>query len=166
MKKLSESVWGDVRRRAEGRAERKEDDINNANVDGLVLYLKKIYENLHPGKGFYIHGSTTSPALSEVSVPVYYNTETTVEAIWVYMQMYPSSNYIYLSQRFANRCKNTYNKMKDTFDVEMIDEDRGRWHICVSPKDNSSTTNKFFIEVIDFMLANVEEPYKPLLGKE
>ena len=44
MRKLSESVWGDVRRRAEGQAERKEDEIDNLEPDELAEYIKKEYD--------------------------------------------------------------------------------------------------------------------------
>lgn len=43
MKKLSESVWGDVRRRAEGQATRKEDNLDNLSLTGFYDYWKDRY---------------------------------------------------------------------------------------------------------------------------
>ena len=165
MRKLSESVWGDMRRRAEGQADRKEDDINIMDAKGLIAYLKNTYTNLVPGKGFYINGND-SQYYPEVHVPVYYNSTNSVEAMWVYMQIYSSGCYVYLGERFIKRCRIIYEKMKKVFDVDMVDDDHGRWHISVRPKDGSKSTNKFYIQVIDFLLANVEEPYKVILEKK
>lgn len=43
MKKLSESVWGDIRKRAEGNIIRKEDDVNHMNFDTFADYIKDNY---------------------------------------------------------------------------------------------------------------------------
>lgn len=163
--KLAESVWMDIHKQSNGDMERMEDDVNHMDAKGLIAYLKDTYTNLVPEKGFYINGND-SKYYPEVHVPVYYNSTNSVEAMWVYLQMYSSGCYVFLGQRFANRCRTVYEKMKKEFEVDMVDEDNGRWHISVKPKDGSEATNKFYIQVIDFLLANVEEPYKVILEKK
>ena len=44
---IGESAWGDMMRRGSGEEIRKEDDVNNLDVDGLTDYLKKHYEPLN-----------------------------------------------------------------------------------------------------------------------
>ena len=41
---LKESVWGNISKRAEGSVSRKEDDINNLDIDELCNYIKDKYE--------------------------------------------------------------------------------------------------------------------------
>lgn len=162
---INESVWGDMRKRAEGHAERKEDDVNNMDVDGLVKYLNDNYQLLKPEFGLKINGREISGRISEVSVPIYYNSATNANYIRVFMQIYEEHDYVYLHDMFFRICRSTYNKLTDVFDVDMIDEDRGRWHINIAPKDGSKANHKFFIEVLDFLLENANEPYRPILKK-
>ena len=161
---MKESVWMDIHKQSVGDMERMEDDVNHMNAEGLIAYLKSIYTNVS-GKEYFI-GGNDNKYYPEVHVPVYYNSTNSVEGLWVYFQMYSTSGYVYLAKRFANSCRTVYEKMKEEFDVDMVDEDNGRWHISVKPKDGSKSTNKFFIQVIDFLLANVEEPYKVTIEKK
>ena len=46
MKKLSESVWGDIRKKSLGQEARVEADINRFDIIGLCDYLNTAYENL------------------------------------------------------------------------------------------------------------------------
>ena len=43
MRKLSESVWGDIRKKSLGQEERIEDDVNNLNMEGFFDYILKHY---------------------------------------------------------------------------------------------------------------------------
>ena len=43
MKKLSESVWGDIRKKSLGQEERQEDDISNLSIEDFSKYLDSMY---------------------------------------------------------------------------------------------------------------------------
>ena len=164
---VNESVWNDIRKKSLGREERVESSIDHMDVNELIDCLNNKYTYLKPEKNVFINGKD-SPGYPAIRVPVYYDTTNSVVIIWICMQIYSDSTYVYISQSqtFVSRCMSVYNKMKKEFDVDMIDDDdRGRWHISVKPKDGSKSTNSFYIQVIDFLLANVEEPYENLLEK-
>ena len=41
---LKESIWSDIQDRSSGEIERKEDDVNNLDMQGLLEYIQKKYE--------------------------------------------------------------------------------------------------------------------------
>ena len=43
LSKLSESVWGDLRKKSLGKEERLEDDISNLSIEDFSKYLDSMY---------------------------------------------------------------------------------------------------------------------------
>ena len=69
MKRLSESVWGNIRKKSLGQEVRKEDDIEHLDRDGLYDYIFSIYElvNEYP-KALK---SETTPENKYISLPLF-----------------------------------------------------------------------------------------------
>lgn len=69
MKRLSESIWGDIRRKSLGQEERKEDDINYLDRNGLYEHIFDLYKpvSVHP----LPLKSQTSQADTYFSIPIF-----------------------------------------------------------------------------------------------
>ena len=63
----------------------------------------------------------------------------------------------------------TLQKLYDNFNVEEVYGTRGFEkiinYLSITPKEGGQPTNKFFLEVIDFIINNIEEPLIPTLKK-
>ena len=68
MKKLSESIWSDIQDRSSGETNRKEDDINLLDREGLYDYLIHHYK----GTNHFAHIST-SISFNTIDVPIIIN---------------------------------------------------------------------------------------------
>ena len=66
---LKESIWSNINKRSEGNLERKEDDINHLDRDGLYEHIFDLYKpvNLHP----LPLKSQTSQANTYFSIPIF-----------------------------------------------------------------------------------------------
>ena len=66
---IKESIWSNINKRSEGNLERKEDDINHLDRDGLYEHIFDLYKpvNLHP----LPLKSQTSQANTYFSIPIF-----------------------------------------------------------------------------------------------
>ena len=58
--------------------------------------------------------------------------------------------------------RNLFEKIRNTFNLQAI-EDKFYPRFKLFPKDNKKVDNKFFLEVIDFIIDNTKEPFELLL---
>ena len=70
-KGINESVWGDVRRRAEGQSERKENIIDDFNRDEMYDYIYSIYEQDSKYNILPLKSETTDNNTKYFSIPVF-----------------------------------------------------------------------------------------------
>lgn len=161
---IGESVWGDMRKRAEGMEKRREDDIDLMDPDGFYDYLNDHYEvlentvirkydDIHAilvpivslGTSFHFIGIDFDPDDA---------TETKIIMSFVSLSEIP-----YIDE-----------SLRKVFCVVDRDKDaeRGK-HIEIYPKDGGESaivTNTFFLEVLDFILKEAEGKYTILLKKK
>ena len=147
MKKLSnieESIWSEIHKRSNGTQSRKEDDINLMDKDELYDYLSKQYICLEPG-----YGIKSSQSSSSICAYVYKNK-------FFYVGYDLKTPMIYCPKR--EDIEN--DKLKDNYHIDDF-----KTSFVISPKDGSNPTNEFFIEIINFFIDNIKEPYKLILAK-
>lgn len=70
MRKLSESVWGDLRKKSLGREKRIEEDIDRLSYDDFVKYIKGTYE-CTDNYDIRTTPSISSPSLMLIEIPIY-----------------------------------------------------------------------------------------------
>ena len=150
MRKLSEiteSIWSDIQDRSMGKTVRKEDDVNLLDSDGLYDYLKKHYKGILPF-AFIMnnYGMLSVPIIrGTVHNCVWYSLESEIKEVSI-------------GDGMISQVDGLLNLLYDNFSIKEIngkrdnDEYRLYW---LSPKDESEITNKFFIDVIDFLLENI-----------
>ena len=168
MKKLSESIWGDIRRQADGNSVKREDDINTLDQNGFYEYLNSKYWCNLSG-----HRIKSQDDIDLLVVPLYCDKKS-AEVLELNFEMEKNKVYIDHGDSFSLEYRDLYEKMKDSFKTEIIKE---KWEnpfwgtqyeriLYVSPKDGTDVTNKHFVSVIEFMLENVDEKHKNILVKK
>ena len=146
MRKLSESIWSDIQDRSAGDTVRKEDDINLLDSNGLYDYINKHYKRIAPFAFITNIGGMLSVPIIRGTVHscVWYTLESEIKAVSI-------------GDGMISQVDGLLNLLYDNFSIKEIngkhdDEYTLYW---ISPKDGSEVTNKFFIDVIDFLLENI-----------
>ena len=162
MRKLSEiteSIWSDMQDRSAGEEIRKEDDINLLDSDGLYDYINKNYKRITPFAFITNIGGMLSVPIIRGTVHncVWYSPESEIKAVSI-------------GDGMISQVDGLLNLLYDNFSIKEIngkhDDDEYTLY-WISPKDGSEVTNKFFIDVIDFLLENIPESpnYKKSIKK-
>ena len=154
MKRLSnitESIWSDIQDRSSGEIERKEDDVNNLDDEGLKDYITKHYKPLNTFAIVTYAGGILGVPIIKITTQhsIMYYPESKFGKICIVDDIIDSVDG--LLEKL-----NTHFKIKESYG-ENISGEYTLYY--VSPKDGSDVTNKFFIEVLDFILDNI--PYSP-----
>ena len=152
MRKLSESVWGDLRKKSIGQEERIEDSINDMNLGQFCDYLKDTYK--------------CNDRQSDISINVFDNVLTI--CICLYVDETGYYRYIYYDGNgidTQNDVPSTIGCLKELEEIYTI-KPRVRDSINICPKDGSKITNKFFIEVLDFFLERIDTPLEQQIVKK
>ena len=152
MRKLSESIWSDIQDRSTGETERKEDDANNLDIEGLGEYILDHYI-IDDGNIFYkdAHGKCIGLSIfylklenDDLLLEYFYN-DNYEEMV---VTTYPGIK-IYFPDMF--------DKMKKEYRVYDTETPNGMMTLYgISPKDGREVDNKFFLEILDFIIDNFE----------
>ena len=146
MRKLSESIWSDIQDRSSGETIRKEDDINLLDMEGLYDYLIHHYK----GTNHFSHIST-SASFNTIEVPIVINGG-------VYRVHFDfNTNEIYVHYATLYMVNKLFIKVSKNFSLRSNSYEHTEVYI-ISPKDGSKVTNRFFIDVIDFIIDNIPDP--------
>ena len=156
---IKESIWSDMQDRSAGEKIRKEDDINLLDNDGLYDYINKHYKRIAPFAFITNIGGMLSVPIIRGTVHncVWYSPESEIKEVSI-------------GDGMISQVDGLLNLLYDNFSIKEIngkhdgDEYTLYW---ISPKDGSKVTNKFFIDVIDFLLENIPESpnYKKSIKK-
>ena len=154
---IKESIWSDIQDRSSGDTVRKEDDIDLLDINGLCEYLKTIYK-VDSDSDINVIKIEGNPYL----------------AICLYEDEDGYYRYIYYDGDYINTQLDVIETLKcfleferkfsiihttnDDFVVDCID---------IYPKDKVRipVTNKFFIEVLDFILDRINTPLEQKIKK-
>ena len=142
---IEESAWGEMRKRSAGKQIRKEDDINLLDCGGLKDYLKEHYKPLNA------YAVITSVA-DIISVPII--REHTNSCIMFGCK----TKTIKMTNDIPDIVRGLLRVMENNFSIKTFEGEDGTGEYkvyTISPKDGSEVTNKFFIEVIDFLLYHI-----------
>ena len=145
---ISEGVWGNISKRAEGNLERKEDDLNSLRMSGLLEYIQKRYVITKDDRIVTLQ--------STIGIPLFTH-DYCVSYLWICYDnsleriYYVYSRFLYdvkLKNYISSRLKQKYlvKAYKDRSSSKY--DDRQFSVINVKPKDGD-IDNKFVIDVID-----------------
>ena len=143
---LKESIWSDIQDRSSGEIERKEDDVNNLDMQGLLEYIQKKYE--FSKEVITLSSSIGIPLFSYKSSITYLTISYTFSKDRIY-DVY--SRFLYdspLKDSVSSMLKQKYliKKVKEN----SISKYDGRHFALISTKPKKGDIdNRFVIDVID-----------------
>lgn len=150
---IKESVWTDIHKRSNGTKERREDDINLMDQDDLTEYLKSRYEPV-PGSRWKDIIDTESKddkiyvTVLEPDIESYaYNVSL------IFPKGRGNHKNITMSYDLMQDCPEVYKLLKDNY----ILSNYSSHMFSISPSDKSEVTNKFFVDIIDFLIDNIPD---------
>ena len=155
-KELNESIWTDIQKRSSGDDIRKEDDINLLDETGLAKYMEKIY--MSPNDDLHIiadklNFGTIMISLFEINGK-YYNI--------IYQKISTSNPEITFPVCPDSDIEDL---LRELYKVTRLKQYNDKIY-KIEPNDGNKITNKFFIEVLDFILKETEGKYTILLKKK
>ena len=141
--------------RSVGKTVRKEDDVNLLDTQGFVEYLRNIYKNVDTE--FYIFKDLNDI----ITVPIF-KPEAETKSTW-FINYDCNKEEVFIWNHFLNKENKLFDKLNDDYKLSFI---RNHFieYVLVEPKTGKSS-NKFFIEIIDYILENASVLYKRILVK-
>ena len=160
MRKLSESIWSDMQDRSTGEIVRKEDDVNLLDRDGFYNYIMEHYKTTTEDvTGPY--AIINSDNRDYIAIPIIEDETNTLYKVIIW-HFNKDERHITIPEREPFLGSNLFVKIRDTFKLQP-NKDKFNPLFKLFPKDNKKVDNKFFLEVIDFIIDNTKEPLEPLL---
>ena len=168
MRKLSESVWGDLRKKSLGQEEREEDSYKGMNIGEFEKYLKDHYEwtDKYKNNTFPMIGTNLPKTFVNICV------------IGV-VESPGKKTFIYLGYRFNNLDRGDYTvtitktispnhnelHIYDFFFFFYTLKETKEWSYEIIPEDRE-VNNEFFMEVLDFIINNTKYPEESAIQKK
>ena len=165
---VNESVWGDIRKRGNGTERKKEDDIDLLNMDDFCDYLKSKYwvdtsKEQRPSKIFAQKIGTSGDG-GFISVPLFvFNGKNVnnVQDVSDFMY-YPSEKEI----GFGCTSKKYTRIFLDLLGERFAKRGGGIKLNKETQYFSGNITNKTLIEMIDFVIDNINKPLIPVIVKK
>ena len=150
---IGESTWGDMVRRAEGEQIRKEDDANYLDIEGLGKYIIDHYR-IADGDIFYIDSSNGTC----IGLSIFYMK---LEDDDLLLEYFYNDNYeemvVTTYRGIEKYFPDMFYKMKKEYKIYDTETPDGMMALYgISPKDGREVDNKFFLEILDFIIDNFE----------
>ena len=146
-KYVNESIWSDMQDRSAGITQRKEDDVNLMSMEDFCDYLNDNYIGKDGHKIIYNETSKRIyTAILKQHVGCYFN-----------ISYNYNSNTITMNDDVESLCPELCKMIKKNFKVvkEFVSSDYIQF--IIFPPDGSKCTNRFFVDVIDFIIDNADE---------
>ena len=145
---IRESIWSDMQDRSMGKAIRREDDINLMSGEDFCDYLNYNYISKSKYKILYSeHSKCIHIPILNKFIGVLLNLSYDYEDNTITM------NYDEVESLCPELCK----KIKENFKVDKEYVNIGYTKFIISPSDGSECTNRFFVDVINFIIDNGDE---------
>ena len=153
---IRESIWSDIQDRNSGEVTRKEDNINLLDIDVFFDYLINHYDTTYPKNSLdninlQLMGYLDSPGIEDL---IYMNI--------LHFSDVPELHITNYKLRFTS--SQLYRKMCKKFHLEKV-SNRIYTDIQVTPKEGEFN-NSFIIEVIEFIIDNMDEAFTPKIQRK
>ena len=159
MKRLSESIWGDIRKKSLGQEARVEDDIDLMDAERLYQYVISKYMPLPGYTAYKIFGTNRMIECN----PIIFSEKNFNTYKLKYMGIDDGDPRILIEMKIG-RCKNVLNALKENFKVEenhTFHSFEPNWYSLKPLDDDRHITNKFYIEVLDTFIDIIGPKIRP-----
>ena len=144
---IKESIWSDIQDRSMGKTVRKEDDINLMSGEDFCDYLNDNYIGKYDQEIIY---DDISKRIIISILKKFANVRYSI--IYSY-----KSNTITMNDEVESICPELCKKIKENFKVDKEYVNINYTKFIISPSDGSECTNRFFVDVLDFIIDNGDE---------
>ena len=151
MKKLSESVWGDLRKKSLGQETREEDNVDLLDRPGFFEYLKSHYKVIKGKPQDDIGASMTIPVFNLSFAGLFYLT-----AIWYKKERLDTIWFYYREHSYLTQMESIIEPLKEF--CKMVNFTKQPCKFEFSPKDGSLVSNSFLLRIIDTITENAQFP--------
>ena len=160
---MNESLWADVQGQAAGTTVKKEDDVNNMSMQRFVTYLKKNYKILidHPNARI-----SYASKQHELAIPIYDHSSVEGLIQVSYLHFNDFEDVLYIHKRITRDAPELAKKLRERFDVWDDDPDYDMWFIIHPADTNKYPDNAHIIDVLDFILDNLDDSVIPIIAKK
>lgn len=141
--RVDESVWADIHRRSNGFQGRKEDDINNFTLEELCDYLNEIYKGIRFDDKFLTGEDHNGCFLYAPLVPRY--------GIVLHITD-NEEKHIVFNKKLEKEMPDFYNLIDSKYFITSCDFNKDLKCIYQSGEAKLKVDNKFYIEVLDFLM--------------
>ena len=148
LSKITESIWSDIQDRSMGKTIRKEDDVNLMSGEDFCDYLNYNYICKDGYKTYRIY--YVSKALHITALKKFINVSYNIKYDY-------KTNMIYLNDDIEDFVPELCKKIKENFKVVKKRVGDSYTKFIIYPSDGSECTNRFFVEVINFIIDNADE---------
>ena len=178
---IKESVWGELRKKSLGQEVREEDNVENLDGDEFREYIEKRYEYIDTNNDPKIYGFKSKQHYVEVPLLKYgyapykiFIQQNADSGRWLSISPYKGKYVMfpYVVHRRNGQVvmePEIYKMLREEYDTEevydMQGSDRIVRYLSIRPKNGSEITNRFFLDVIDFALDNMTDPFEPTIKK-
>ena len=148
---IKENLWADLQDRSSSEVIRKEDDVNLLDLDGLVDYIKKNYKSTTPK--WNINALVSYDKMYKSLCICLFELQSGYYG-YLYFIHSLESPIITIDNTFFDDDKNLLKDIEKKYTVLHMPH-----YVKVEPKTSTGEiTNKFFLEVLDFIISELKEP--------
>ena len=145
---INESIWSDMQDRSAGITQRKEDDINLMSMEDFCDYLN---DN-------YISKRNRAIICSTFSKSIFASILRKSAAVAYDITYDYKSNTITMNDGVESFFPELYKMIKENFKVDKKYVSNPTFtQLIISPSDGSECTNRFFVDVINFIIDNADK---------
>ena len=147
---IKESTWGDIRSRVNGDSTRKEDDVNMMDYHALAKYIADHYTCI--GEKIIMETDALGGA---ISISLFEDESGNSQYLW-YDGIDEDIHFIYIPNSLKTIAKNIFDDLTRNYSLSKVNQEN---YYIVSPINyRENISNKFFLEVLDFIIERVEKP--------
>ena len=154
IRSVKESIWSDMQERGTGDAFKSEDDINLFDIDALYDYIMLHYEGKDENDIAY---QMTRSIRYSIVICVLDGHRNLHDFVNLYYTLKPDSNeekQVAILPDVEKKYPDVYQALKQKYDIYYtVEYNNGRQTLLgIAPKDGGEQSNRFFLEVIDFII--------------
>ena len=144
---IKESIWSDIQDRSMGKTVRKEDDVNLMSGEDFCDYLN---DNYICKDGYKITYDDISKRITTSILKKFANVSFGITYSY-------KNNTITMNDEVESFFPELCKMVKENFKVDKEYVNINYTKFIISPSDGSECTNRFFVEVLDFIIDNGDE---------
>ena len=161
LSKITESVWGDIRKQGLGISMKEEDNVNTLDINDFFEYLNNNYRIDNCGSDFELTDGDTifipfcTTGTSNIKLGALY-----------YERSEDDGNIVYTHRTIPQYIPELWNKIEKNFDLWVGEPDYERY-VIINPKDTSrKVDNSYLLEVLNFIIDNLDSTATPAIFRK